>query len=279
MRIHSFSKVLSIPFVVWFAYIFYVSYNERDYGLSYWMIPPFLMIAVIWVLSPQIDFWWTKRNPIGLDQPLIDWLQKYAPFYNALPPELKANYETRLSTYLSGVEFYAMGAEKEAVPEDIKVLAANNLVTLTFGKEDYMLPIFDRVVFYKHPFPTPRFQHLHTVETEQEDGVMLFSLEHLVAHSVNPKGFYNIGMHGYAEAFVKSNPKLRWETLSNITWEDIKKTTGFDKSFILSTLGFEQADLVPVIITSYFSSPVKFKASHPEAYDWISNILSDYAHK
>jgi len=275
MRIHSFSKVVAIPFVVWFAYTFYISYNERDYALSYWMIPPFLIIAIIWVFSPQIDFWWTKRNPLSLDEPLKNWLQKYCHFYIALPEELKNNYEQRLSTYLSGVEFYAMGAEKESVPEDIKILAASNLVTLTFGKKDYMLSNFDRVVFYKHPFPTPRFQHLHTVETEQQDGVILFSLEHLAANSINPEGYYNIGMHGYAEAFVKTYPAIRWENLSDFSWEDIESITNFSRSFVLSTLGFEETDLVPVIITSYFSHTVQFKKLQPVAFDWISKILSD----
>jgi hypothetical protein len=275
MRIHSFSKVVAIPFVAWFAYTFYISYNERDYALSYWMIPPFLIIAVIWVMSPQIDFWWNKRNPLTLDEPLRRWLQKYSPFYIALPDELKMHYENRLSTYLSGVEFYAMGKEKEAVPEDIKVLAANNLVTLTFGKKNFMLSNFDRVVFYKHPFPTPRFQHLHTVETEQQDGVILFSIEHLAASSINPTAYYNIGMHGYAEAFMKTYPALEWENLSEITWDSIASITGFSKTFVLSTLGFEQTDLVPVILTSYFSHPTVFKRKQPEAYSWISKTLSD----
>lgn len=278
MKIHNFSRIIGFPFAICFAVILYLSIQNRDYALSYWMIPPFVILAGIFIMGPQIDFWWSKRNPPGVDPPIKDWLLKYSPFYQSLDQVDRTKFEERLSIYLLGKEFFAMGAQKEGVPEDLKAVVGHNAIILTFNHEDFMFDNFDRIVLYKHPFPSPQFQFLHTVETEKEDGVMLFSLDYLVQGAVNPSQYYNTAMHGYADAYMKNNPSIDWDSLSNVTWDDVTTICRFTKEQILGVLGFKTIDEIPMVINLFFTYPAKFKERLPKEYQFLKDLFGTWAY-
>jgi len=231
-------------------------------------------MTVIFIMAPQIDFWWNKKHPPGIEPPIRNWLLEYSSFYTSLPPEDKQKFEDRLSVYLLGKEFFTMGKQKqEGMPEDIKAIIAHNAIVITFYQEDFMMGDFDRMVVYKHPFPTPNNQFLHTVETEREDGVMLFALDYLLHGAINPKQYYNIGMHAHVEAYMKNHPNLRWENLSETSWEHIQSICGFTREQIVTVLGYKQADIVPVILTCYFTYPERFKQVSPHDAKYLDAIF------
>jgi len=273
LKIYNFSRVIAFPFAIWFAGVLYYSIKNVDYDLSYWMIPPFVIIAAIYTLSPQIDYWWLKDHPVPLDPPVRDWLNKHSTFYKSLVGSAKEKYETRLSIFVRTKDYVAMGKNKENVPEDVKVAIAHNAIEMTLGRKDFMFGDMDRYFIYKHPFPSPKYQFLHTVETHNEDGVMILSLEHLFAASVNEKQFYHIGKHAFAEAFVKQNPKIDWTGIDHLTWSDIEKITGLPEPGILGTLGFSSIDLLPVIITAYFTNKDDFKSHYPQEASALDAIF------
>ena len=273
MKIHNFSRIIAFPFVIWFAVILYITMETSNYSLSYWIIPPFVIIAVIFIMAPQIDYWWLERFPVPLDPEAKDWLTKYDPVYPLLSDELKQKYGTRMSLFLSGKEFIAMGKKKESVPEDIKLAIAHIGIGMTINRDKYLFENLDRFIVYKHPFPSPRFQFLHTVETHVEDGVMVLSLEHLSAAIIDPTSYFHVGHLAFSEVFIKQNPSVDWSFLEAISWNDVESITQFRKEQILSVLGFESYDLFPIVLSCFFSHREAFKSRLPDASAQLKTIF------
>ena len=273
MKIHNFSRIIAFPFVIWFAVVLYITMETTNYDLSYWIIPPFVIIAIIFIMTPQIDYWWLERHPVPLDPEAKNWLNKFDPIYTGLSEENIKKYDNRMSLFLSGKEFIAMGKKQESVPEDIKLAISHLAIGMTLHRDEYLFKNLDRFVIYKHPFPSPKYQFLHTLETHAEDGVMVLSLEHLSAAIMDPKSYFHVGQLAFAEIFIKQNPTLEWAGISSMGWVEVEKITGFRKDQILSVLGFENYDELAVVLSCYFSHKEKFKALFPRASASLKEVF------
>ena len=267
MRIHSLSRILSLPIALSILTVLYVSYELEYQNAMIWILFPLVIASAVVIFQGQIDFWWNERNPVPLDPPISDWLKKYDPYYTSLDPNQRQNYDNRLVMYMQGRAFVSVGREHHDVPNDIQAIIASNAVKMLMSKKDYLLGDMDRIYLYKHPFPTPRHQFLHTVETDIEDGVFIFSLEHLVPGMINPKEHYNIAMHGFAEAFQRVFPKEDFTYLDQITWDQIEEVGYHSKDKILKTIGFNQTDITTVAINHFFTHPRRFNLMIPAAYE------------
>lgn len=277
MRIHSFASILGFPFALAFAIIMYLTFTTNNHDLSYWLIPPFIILAIIWVFSPQINWWWWKRNPPPLDPPIVKWLEQFSPFYNSLNVDLKANFARRMSLFMLGKEFGSMGEEKRDLPEDLKGIIASNAIQLTFGRSDFLFKKFERIVVYKHPFPTPSKQYLHTVETETEDGTLIFSMEHLIPGMLRKGELYNIGMHGFIDAFLFENPKLDYPNVENIAWEELEKVSGFSLDNLFATTGLEEVNKLTVLINHYVTFYDRLLQVLPKEAQQLNQIFKLYS--
>jgi len=267
LRIHSLSRILSLPIALSILTVLYVSYELEYQNAMIWILFPLVIASAVVIFQGQIDFWWNERNPVPLDPPISDWLKKYDPYYTSLDPNQRQNYDNRLVMYMQGRAFVSVGREHHDVPNDIQAIIASNAVKMLISKKDYLLGDMDRIYLYKHPFPTPRHQFLHTVETDIEDGVFIFSLEHLVPGMINPKEHYNIAMHGFAEAFQRVFPKEDFTYLDQITWDQIEEVGYHSKDKILKTIGFNQTDITTVAINHFFTHPRRFNLMIPAAYE------------
>ncbi|MEM9547579.1 MAG: hypothetical protein AAGA77_16485 [Bacteroidota bacterium] len=264
MRIYSLSKVLAAPVVTALIIILFLQYNE-GYNMGFWFVLPVVITVVLYISHEEIDFWYLQRNPIQLDQEIINLLNKYVPFYRGLNIEDKIKYHNRLSQYITGRSFKSVGSsEMKNVPYDVKAMISTSAVQLAFYMDDYLIGDFDRIFVYKHPFGSPRHKFLHTVETEAEDGVIIYSLEQLIPGITNPKMYYNIGMHGYVDAFIKANPTAPSPPRLGADWMDILGISGLTKRQILATIGYDSADLLVVLGTCYFTYPEAFDKRLPE---------------
>ena len=267
MRIHSLSRILSLPIALSILTVLYVSYELEYQNAMIWILFPLVIATAVVIFQGQIDFWWNERNPVPLDPPISDWLKKYDPYYTSLETNQRQNYDNRLVMYMQGRAFVSVGREHHDVPNDIQAIIASNAVKMLISKKDYLLVDMDRIYLYKHPFPTPRHQFLHTVEIDIEDGVFIFSLEHLVPGMINPKEHYNIAMHGFAEAFQRVFPKEDFTYLDQITWDQIEEVGYHSKDKILKTIGFNQTDITTVAINHFFTHPRRFNLMIPAAYE------------
>jgi len=252
-----------LPILILLIGILYLHYS-MDAISGYWIALPVVLGAVVFVSYQEIDYWYISRNPIKLDAEVLNLLNKYVPFYRNLNNEEKEKYNLRLSRYISSRSFKSVGSELKNVPYDIKAMISTNAIQLAFYMDDYLIGDFDRIFVYKHPFGSPRYKFLHTVETEAEDGVMIYSLEHLVPGITNPDIYYNIGMHGYVDAFIKANPTAAFPPRLNADWYDIHAISGLSKKQILATTGYDSADLLVVLGTCYFTYPLAFEKRLPQ---------------
>lgn len=265
------SKFLSIPFVIAGLVFLYFTW-EVDESYSTYIIPCVLSLALIYVFSPQIDWWWYLRYPPQLDAKVRHFFQTSYPFYQHLSLEHKQRFRDRVGLFMVAKDFKPHGME--AVPEDIKAIIAANAVQLTFGLEDFLLKKFENIVVAPKPFPSPNFpKHFHASETYEEDGVILFAADHLLKSFVNPEKFYNIGLHEFAQVFIKSHPDQVWPRLEKDIWEQMEQVSGFSKDGIHDWINLEEIDPLPVSIVHFFIFPKAFKKNLPKLFQTYSGIF------
>jgi len=274
MKIYKFSRILGIPFFIAILILAYFVYQNPKSSALAWILVPLIPLALIYMFQPQIDYWWLSRNPVELDPPIKEMLNSTNPYYSAMGAEEKAEFEKRLILYNEGREYLGKGMEEDNknVPHDIKMMISQIPVTMTLGRSKTGFKNWERVVLYKHPFPTPIHKFLHTMETFGEDGVVILSLEH-VDKALTQKGHhYDVAWHAYAEAFIKDNPKESYPTLPKDIWDSIDRISPQHRQQILGTLGFKTIDPMPVLINLYFNYREKFATEVPrlkEAFDII----------
>jgi len=200
-------------------------YIDRDYS---WLvfIPAFLAV-IIYIFHGPLDYWYFKKNTPPLDKKLVQWLEKYFPWYHWIETGYTIEFQRRIVLYMYAREFQAIGKETREVPEDIKCMIAAHAVLLTSGREDFLMGDVDRIYIYKHPFPTPAIQTLHSVETNMEDGVIILNSSLLMQALISPKDNYNIALHAYAEALYRIFPDMATEKLDHTRLDELEKHVGW----------------------------------------------------
>ena len=112
---------------------------------------------------------------------------------------------------------------------------------------------------------------MHTSETNEEDGVILFSVEQLLQGQLRPDIFISLGYYEYAFVYSYSHKKPFPETPTD-GWKIIETLTGIEKDAIIKFTGFEEPNLWAALTSVYFRKAVTFKQSFPETY----NRLKEY---
>ena len=271
-KIYKFSKVLSTPFVLITIYCIYMLFTDRPEQAT-WIIVPIVILTLIYLFQPQIDYWWMSRNPVELEEGIIKIIKATNPYYSELNAEDKRKFETRLLLYVEGREYIAKGTEDKDVPEDIKFAFSQIPVMMKLMEKDMQYDNFERIVLYKHPFPSPRFQFLHTYETHVEDGVIILALSHAENGLFNPAQYYNVAGHAFAEAYIKAYPAKDYPGTENDFWQINEKVHGFTEEKILATLGFKSMDPLTVLINNYFTYPEQTKRNFPESWKKLNEIF------
>ena len=276
MRIYKFANVLAIPFVIILLILGFLLFRGADSILLAWAIIPLSVIILIYLFSPNINYWWLKRNPVELDPAIKKMLMTTNPIYPYFSEEEKTDFENRLSLHVEAREFFGKGMEEDNrnVPFDVKHMLSQIPVTMSYKRSDRPFKVFERIVIYKHPFPSPRFKFLHTAETEVEDGVIIISLEHVERALFHKDKYYNVAWHAYAEAFIKAQPKENYPDLPNDIWASIEKISPLNQKQITATLGYKTIDPLPVLINLYYNYPEKFREVLPNIQSALNSIFN-----
>ena len=265
------SRILAFPFVIGALVFLYLTW-EKSESYAVFIVPFVVIGAIIYVFSPQINWWWYSRRPPELDPPIRQLLQKRNAFYQKLSPEKKKVFRNRMALFMIGNDYMAQVVE--SVPEDVKAVVAANAVQLTFGMENFLFPKFEKIVIYPKPFPSPQYpRKFHASEIFEEDGVVLFSAEQLMKSFVQPTRFYNIGLHEYAKVFRASYPEQVFPDLGEDIWQSLEAISGFSQEFITKWINLEVISPGPVSIAHFFVFPEKFKSVLPEIYDAYCKIF------
>ena len=240
IRIYSISSFVLVLLGIWAGYYFFTAWIEGE-SLSVWVIVPVIFLSAAFLFKAHMDHWWLSRHTPELDQRIKKWLEKHHTFYNGLSDEDKKIFENRLYLYLEGRAFTAVGKEEREVPYDIQAAIASQGIQVGFYHEDYLLGDFDRIFIYKHPLPTPMHPYLHTVEVEEEDGVLIFSLDHAIHGITNPTQYFNIVLYAYLKIW-KFLHHPAWPIPSAEDWDILKAHWDWDLSQVKTVTGLNEMD-------------------------------------
>lgn len=258
------SRVLSVPF---FVIAFYGLYRgwEGDTDFIVGVIIAVLALAAIFIMQPQIDWWWYRRHPPALPRPVVGFLEKYVLFYRRLSPADQLKFRQRTALFMLAKDFKPMAMEQ--VPDDIKLAVGICAVQLTFGSDEFLLGDYDTFVIYPHPFPSPQFPEvLHHSETFHEDKVFVFSGELLVRGVVEPGQFFNVGIYEMAGVLIDHIWKRPFPSLGTFDWPQVEKIMGVTREQISWQTGLPALDTRRVAVVGFFLFPDRFVRENRELF-------------
>jgi hypothetical protein len=266
------SRILSIPFAVLALVFLYLTW-EVDTRYSWYIVPQVLIIALIYVLAPQINWWWYQQRPPDLKPKIRLLIERHLPYYQRLAAPEQDRFRKRAALYVHAQDFKPQGLE--IVPEDLKAAAAACAVQLTFGQKDFLLPRFEHIIFYPHPFPSPQFpENFHASEIYEPDGVILFSAEQFMPGFLQPRQYYNIGLHEYAKAFMASYPDLEYPELPADIWGRLERISGMSQAAIQRWINLKEISPQAAAIVHFFTYPEAFQAALPELYEQYARVFN-----
>lgn len=248
-----------------FALAFWVNNSYAPY-----LVIPFVSLAVIYVFSPEINWWWFKRHPPDAAEPLKP-LIAYSPYYKRLPAALQLRFRQKVAMFMLGTDF-KKPTDEGGVPADIQAALAASVAPLILATETLLFPPFEHVVVYASPFPSPQYPtRLHLSEIYEEDGVSLFSAEHLLKGFLHPEQYFPIGLYEYARIF------LRLRGMQNLpapkpeasTWLQIEQIAGYSRARIAQWINLEETDihLPAVAVVHFFMFPERFRELLPALHE------------
>lgn len=265
-----FWRWLAVPLLILALVFLYLTW-EVDEKYAIYIVPPIVLIAALYALGPQIDWWWHRRKPPELDPAIRQMLNNRSAYYNNLNAEQKKRFRDRMALFSIATDFKPQALE--TVPEDVKAAVSFYAVQLTFAYDEFLLEPFENVVVYAAPFPSPQFPQWHISETFAEDGVLLFSAPHLLKGFLEPKQYYPVGLHEMAVAFMHKYPGKPYPEPGENAWEDMRQISGVEKDKLFKYMGLSQLPVLPVCITWFFTLPERFKAIRPDLYAAFSEIF------
>lgn len=268
------SRLLAIPMFMGFIYTGYMTYWEESYAT--YMIPFSIGLVLVYLFSPQIDWEWYRRNPPQMTKAMRLMFNQKSKFYQPLSAEGKTRFRDRIGLYLMANDFMPMGQFKkdEGIPLDIRTFIAAGAMRLTFGKENFLMSKYERIIIYPGAFPSPQYpENYHSSEIYDEDGVIMFSGNHVMESFFNPKQFYDVTIHEYSKIFMKSYSE--WETpqIDDI-WENLETISGISKDALHQYINLPEIDPIPVSIHHFFHYAEKFSQVLPDIFEKYKIIFN-----
>ena len=245
---------------------------EVNANYSWYIVPNVVIMAALYMLSPQIDWWWYQRRPPKLPEGLVKMFLARFPFFKNLSQEDKTKFCTRVALYMEANEFIPKGMEE--VPPDVKAVVAASVVQLTLYPQDYSLNKFEHIIVYPHPFPSPQYPtQWHASEIYEEDGVIMFSAEQLMAGFARPDKFFNIGLYEYTKVFMRCHPEVSMPNLPPDIWQKLHLVSGFPKDAVEKWVGLNDLDVMAVAVSHWFVFGERFRVAMPDLDRGLKDVF------
>lgn len=263
------SRTVIVSMLLPMAFFFYLAW-EKETTWAIYAIPFFVIAAAAFSLAPQIDWWWYQRNPPDVDPIIQQVIQSQLPFYQRLNAEHKLKFRQRVALTMLASDYMVPSKDDDKkVPEDLKALIASHAVMMTWHKEKYIIDTFEKVVVYARSFPSPSYPKLlHTAESNEEDGVLLFSTERMLQALMEPAIVFNPVLYEYAKVF-RWHYKLPSLALPQDIWETIAQIGNIDKTIIEEHLGLPEPSPEAILMSYSILFAEKFQKIAPKLYEEI----------
>lgn len=277
MRIHSLANLIAFPFILITGIILYYLFFEDKASWYVYIFPPVVILVIIYTFSPKINFWWHKKYPPILDKKLLMLIEQSSAFYRKLDDMQKKKFLDRLSIFVHHKSFSLMRKEKEDLPIDVRTLLAINAITLTFNKEAYFFDDYDYFIAYNHPFPSPQIQKLHSVETDHEDGTVVFNIQMLYQSMIMKTGHFNIGLMAFTDLFMHTYADTYFPEfiIDDETEAAILEISGRKYTEIITDIGFDPHEPNLIMVPLYFDYTDAFRRVLPGIYTKYQEIFSN----
>ena len=267
-----FARGISLILALLAAALFAYSYFYEVPKFATIAIFFFLPAAVIFILSPQINWWWYTKYPPSIDNSLKAMLKSRLPFYQNLSVADKKKFEERVTLFIMAKQFTPK--IHDDVPEDMKAIVAASAVMLTFHKEEeWLFDEYEQYIIYPHPFPTPQYEAWHICEHFEEDGVLLFSAEHLLHGFFEPHKYYQIALHEFVNVFLEGYSGPKYPQFGEEHWADFDKISNFSEEKIKAYIGLDNVSPTSVGTTLFFTHREIFAKVLPKEFEILRSIF------
>lgn len=269
-----FAHLLALPFLFGALTFLYMAWTV-DSEYAPWMAPFLVVAVIVYILAPQINWWWYSKRPPRLSAGLAGILQRFSGFFQRLSPEDQVKFEGRVALFRMGTDWTPLNWPDDVLPPDVELALAAQAVALTFHRETFLFEKFEKVIIYPKPFPTPEHPYFHSSELFAPDGCLLFSAENLMQGFFNPDKMYNIGLHEYAKAFVLKYPDEAWPELpEENTWDLLQQISGMTREHVETMVGLAGLEPLPVAIHHFINFPDTFKLHWPQCWNAFNSIFN-----
>lgn len=205
---------------------------KADYAIYISIL--FVSLVVLYMFSPQVEWWWAQRYPPKPSPNMIKFLNEYFDYFRQLSGSDKDKFLLRLNYFIMAKEFIPKVGKEVPVP--LQTMIAAEGVRTTFGLEDYLINSHERIVIYPHPFPSPTYKKLHHSETFHEDGVLIFASSPVINQFKGVGNIFNITLYEWIAAFANKKT-FAFPEFEETDWNTLGVIFDTPKAIVQASIG------------------------------------------
>ncbi len=272
------SNYITIPFGIISLLFIAEAFLKDDHVWALYAAPIIIIVAGVFVMSPQIDWFILKKNPKPLPTVLENLLFQNQPYFKKLSPEMKTLYSKKSALFLLGNNFFRPTSdenERNKVPEDLKLIVAAAAAQILLGREEVYFSKFDNYMICPNTFPTPIHPTQHNSELFAPDSVIIFSAPALLHGFTQQPRVFQLAIYELSRVFFSTlSTKNSTPALDESHWHFLENISGMTKSFVESTIGLANPDLIGVATHHFFVFPQKFNQILPDVFQLLCNAFN-----
>jgi hypothetical protein len=266
-----FTNILYIPFAVITILGFYLSWEYSEQW-TWLIIFGVLSLALIYIFSSEINWWYYRRHPPDVDAPVRHMLETTDLFYQDLSPAERTRFRQRLALFLMNNQFMPQGWE--SVPHDIEAIIGIAATKVLLHQAHPLFRTCNRIVVYPAIFPSPAYPlDWHGSEYFAEDEVLLFAMEQILPGFSQPTQYPDLTLYEYVRVMRIEVPELPWDQVPAEPWKMIEAVSGFSEEGFRQYLGLPDADGAALFCTLYFTHPHRLMKVDPQWMEMLEALF------
>lgn len=272
------SNYITLPCIIVALFFLAIAFLKDNHVFALYAAPLIVICAGIFVMSPQIDWFFLKKNPKPLPTALESLLLQHQLYFKKLSPEMKMLYSKKAALFVLGNNFFRPTSdenERAKVPEDLKLIIAAAAVQILLGREELFFSKFDNFMICPNTFPTPIYPTQHNSELFAPDSVIIFSAPALLQGFTQQPRIFQLALYELGRVFFTTLvPKNATPLLNDSHWHFFENLSGMSKNFVESTIGLANPDLLGVATHHFFVFPQKFNQLLPDVFQLLCNAFN-----
>jgi hypothetical protein len=264
-----FSRLLGIPILIFICILGYFILKNDWVYLSIYIGIAFVSLAIIFVFSPQIDYWWWSKYTPKLNKPVQKIFSEFKPEYLSLSQDRKRLFDRRIFLYTRGQDFEFK--DIDGSPEDLKAIIAYYPVMLSLNRKEFLLAPFDKIVLFRKKFLSPSLKQEHASEANLDDKVMIFALDYLVAAFRNPVSYFDIALYEFVQVYEHLFKSLSEIVIQTSDIDEMRLHKMWHPELLKSGLGYDKVDLLAMTVVNLYTFSEIFKEQLPDLYSRMIN--------